>query len=79
MLKAVSVSLLGAALAMGIAAAAWANASDDGNAGLDALNNGQYEQAIKLFTRALNKGAEGAAEFAHAVALVVTTTLQPSA
>ena len=30
-----------------------------------------------LFTRALNQGAEGAAEFAHAVALVVTTTLQP--
>jgi AcrR family transcriptional regulator len=31
-----------------------------------------------LFTRALNQGAEGAAEFAHAVALVVTTTLQPA-
>jgi AcrR family transcriptional regulator len=31
-----------------------------------------------LFTRALNEGAEGAEEFAHAVALVVTTTLQPS-
>jgi hypothetical protein len=30
-----------------------------------------------LFTRALNQGAEGAPEFAHAVALVVTTTLQP--
>jgi AcrR family transcriptional regulator len=29
-----------------------------------------------LFTRALNEGAEGAEEFAHAVALVVTTTLQ---
>lgn len=29
-----------------------------------------------LFTRALNEGADGAAEFAHAVALVVTTTLQ---
>jgi tetratricopeptide (TPR) repeat protein len=56
MLRAVSVSLLGAALSMGIAAAAWANASDDGNAGLDALNNGQYEQAIRLFTRALKSG-----------------------
>jgi AcrR family transcriptional regulator len=31
-----------------------------------------------LFTRALNQGAEAAAEFAHAVALVVTTTLQPA-
>jgi AcrR family transcriptional regulator len=30
-----------------------------------------------LFTRALNEGAEGAEEFAHAVALVITTTLQP--
>jgi AcrR family transcriptional regulator len=29
-----------------------------------------------LFTRALNEGADGAEEFAHAVALVVTTTLQ---
>jgi AcrR family transcriptional regulator len=29
-----------------------------------------------LFTRALNEGAEGAEEFAHAVALVITTTLQ---
>jgi len=29
-----------------------------------------------LFTRALNQGAEGAREFAHAVALVITTTLQ---
>jgi AcrR family transcriptional regulator len=32
-----------------------------------------------LFTRALNQGAEGAGEFAHAVAQVVTTTLQPAA
>jgi AcrR family transcriptional regulator len=30
-----------------------------------------------LFTRALNQGAEGAREFAHAVALVITTTLAP--
>ena len=30
-----------------------------------------------LFTRALNQGAEDAEEFAHAVALVITTTLQP--
>jgi AcrR family transcriptional regulator len=29
-----------------------------------------------LFTRALNQGAEDAEEFAHAVALVITTTLQ---
>jgi hypothetical protein len=29
-----------------------------------------------LFTRALNEGAEGAEQFAHAVALVITTTLQ---
>jgi AcrR family transcriptional regulator len=32
-----------------------------------------------LFTRALNEGAEGADEFAHAVALVITTTLQAPA
>jgi AcrR family transcriptional regulator len=32
-----------------------------------------------LFTRALSQGAEGAAEFAHGVAQVVTTTLQVSA
>jgi hypothetical protein len=31
-----------------------------------------------LFTRALNQGAEDAEKFAHAVALVVTTTLQPA-
>jgi AcrR family transcriptional regulator len=31
-----------------------------------------------LFTRALNQGADGAGEFAHAVALVITTTLQTS-
>jgi AcrR family transcriptional regulator len=31
-----------------------------------------------LFTRALNQGAEDAAEFAHAVALVITATLQPT-
>jgi AcrR family transcriptional regulator len=30
-----------------------------------------------LFTRALNRGAEDAKQFAHAVALVVTTSLQP--
>jgi hypothetical protein len=29
-----------------------------------------------LFTRALNEGAAGADGFAHAVALVITTTLQ---
>jgi AcrR family transcriptional regulator len=32
-----------------------------------------------LFTRALNEGDEGAEEFAHAVAKVITTTLQPAA
>jgi AcrR family transcriptional regulator len=31
-----------------------------------------------LFTRALNDGATGAEDFAHAVALVVTTTLDPA-
>jgi AcrR family transcriptional regulator len=31
-----------------------------------------------LFTRALNEGADGATEFAHAVAQVITATLQPA-
>lgn len=39
-----------------VATAALANAIDDGNAGLDALNNGAYDDAIRLFTKALKSG-----------------------
>lgn len=35
---------------------ALANATDDGNAGLDALNSGAYDKAITLFTRAIKSG-----------------------
>lgn len=34
----------------------FANANDDGNAGLDALNSGSYDKAVTLFTRALKSG-----------------------
>jgi tetratricopeptide (TPR) repeat protein len=48
---------LGAAL-LGLlfASAAWAGPADDGNAGLQALQEGNYARAISLFTRALNSG-----------------------
>jgi len=39
-----------------IASAAHANALDDGNAGLAALNGGDYDKAISLFSRAINSG-----------------------
>ncbi|HEY2068520.1 MAG TPA: tetratricopeptide repeat protein [Rhizomicrobium sp.] len=45
-----------AAAAVLLSAAAWANAVDDGNAGVEALNNGNYDQAVKLFTHALKSG-----------------------
>jgi tetratricopeptide (TPR) repeat protein len=56
MLKIISPVLAGTILAAAIATAAWANASDDGNAGVEALNSGAYDQAIRLFTRALKSG-----------------------
>jgi tetratricopeptide (TPR) repeat protein len=39
-----------------IAPTAHASAADDGNAGLDALNAGDYPKAASLFTRALDSG-----------------------
>jgi tetratricopeptide (TPR) repeat protein len=38
------------------ASAAHASALDDGNAGLEALNGGDYDKAISLFSRAINSG-----------------------
>jgi tetratricopeptide (TPR) repeat protein len=38
------------------ATVAWAGPEDDGNAGLTALQQGDYTRAISLFTRALNSG-----------------------
>jgi len=43
-------------LALMVASSACAGASEDGAAGLQALNNGAYDQAIRHFTRALNSG-----------------------
>jgi tetratricopeptide (TPR) repeat protein len=42
--------------AAALPALACANAVDDGNAGVDALNNGAYDKAVKLFTHALRSG-----------------------
>jgi tetratricopeptide (TPR) repeat protein len=39
-----------------IASAAHASALDDGNAGLAALNGGDYDKAINLFSHAINSG-----------------------
>ena len=57
---AVALSLMGAGTA-------WADASADGNAGMDALNKGSYDQAIRLFSHALNSGELSAPdeEFAY--------------
>jgi tetratricopeptide (TPR) repeat protein len=57
-LMATATLLTGAAHASGI---------DDGNAGLDALNKGSYDEAIRLFTRALKAGdlASSDQEFAY--------------
>jgi len=46
--------LLPALLMIAGSTAAIANGTDDGNAGLDAFNRGSYDEAIRLFTRALN-------------------------
>jgi len=48
------VYLVGCALAISLASsAAYAGGAEDGEAGLNALNEGNYDQAISLFTRAL--------------------------
>jgi len=48
---------LGAALiGLLFATVAWAGPEEDGNAGLQALQQGNYTRAITLFTRALNSG-----------------------
>jgi tetratricopeptide (TPR) repeat protein len=48
------VRLVACALALSLASsAAYAGGAEDGEAGLDALNQGNYDQAISLFTRAL--------------------------
>jgi tetratricopeptide (TPR) repeat protein len=46
----------GMAAALLIASSVHASATDDGNAGLEALNGGDYDKAISLFTRALDSG-----------------------
>jgi len=55
-----------ALLAITIATSAHATGVEDGAAGLDALNRGAYDEAIRLFTRALQPGrlTPGDREFA---------------
>jgi tetratricopeptide (TPR) repeat protein len=64
-MKAILLGITGALL---IATSAHASAAQDGNAGLDALNSGDYDRAISLFTRALNSRELGGddREFAYA-------------
>ena len=45
---------LAALAALALGSAAWANANDDGNAGLKALQAGDNDSAIVYFTRAIN-------------------------
>lgn len=45
-----------AALALTIATCAYAGGIEDGTEGLAALNRGSYDEAIRLFTKALNEG-----------------------
>jgi tetratricopeptide (TPR) repeat protein len=47
-------ALCGALAALCLGGIAHANAADDGNAGLTALNASNYDQAISLFTRAID-------------------------
>jgi len=52
-----ALALMGGALvSLFVATAAWAGPEEDGNAGLTALQQGNYTRAITLFTRALNSG-----------------------
>ncbi|HEY2068521.1 MAG TPA: hypothetical protein VGG48_03115 [Rhizomicrobium sp.] len=58
---------LAAALIVSLPATALANAADDGNQGLAALQQGDNDTAIRLFTHALNSGLSGDdREFAYA-------------
>jgi tetratricopeptide (TPR) repeat protein len=49
----VALPILGAAL---IATSAHASSTDDGNAGLTALNHGSFDEAIRLFSHAIKAG-----------------------
>lgn len=49
-------TFLGAVAALAMGCAAHANGIEDGNAGLKALQSGDNDGAIALFTRALNSG-----------------------
>ncbi|HEY5072407.1 MAG TPA: hypothetical protein VII63_10285 [Caulobacteraceae bacterium] len=51
------ISLWVALPALVLASAVQANGADDGEAGLTALKAGSYDQAVMLFTRALNSGS----------------------
>jgi tetratricopeptide (TPR) repeat protein len=51
-----SAPLVAFLAALALCSPALAGASDDGNAGLQALNRGAYDEAIRDFTRALNSG-----------------------
>lgn len=59
-------ALAALALAMLVPAAAWGDAADDGNRGLTALQQGDNDTAIKLFTRALVHLDGDDKEFAYA-------------
>jgi tetratricopeptide (TPR) repeat protein len=48
------VLLIAAVVTLAAPAAAIADGAADGNAGLEALNAGNFDQAITLFTRAIN-------------------------
>ena len=48
--------LLGVSISLAVGFAAQANGVDDGNAGLTALQNGDNDTAIAMFTRALDAG-----------------------
>ncbi|MEJ1970645.1 MAG: tetratricopeptide repeat protein [Rhizomicrobium sp.] len=52
----IHAALASALFAATLATGALAAAADDGNAGLDALNAGDYDKAIALFTRAIKSG-----------------------
>jgi len=45
-----------AAMSLAFSGIAHASGADDGNAGLQALNAGDFDRAVALFTRALNSG-----------------------
>jgi tetratricopeptide (TPR) repeat protein len=51
-----STIALAAVASMAIISSAVAGPAEDGNAGLEALKNGDYARAVTMFTRALNSG-----------------------